>query len=55
MISVLIPVYNYDVTEAVKELHRQLSKEGVNFEIRIIDDASEDAYKTCEQNPVKPQ
>ena len=40
MISVLIPVYNYDVTELVNELHKQLVTSGIEFEILIFDDGS---------------
>lgn len=45
MISVLIPVYNYDVRKAVKELQRQLVEEGGEFEILLLDDGSEERYK----------
>nr|WP_321236293.1 glycosyltransferase [uncultured Psychroserpens sp.] len=40
MISVLIPVYNYDVIELVKTVHKQLELCGVTFEIKCLDDAS---------------
>ncbi|TJY36397.1 glycosyltransferase family 2 protein [Pontimicrobium aquaticum] len=40
MLSVLIPVYNYDVTELVNELHKQLVTSGIDFEILIFDDGS---------------
>lgn len=40
MLSVLIPVYNYDVREFVSELHRQLFLTKIPFEILLIDDAS---------------
>jgi glycosyltransferase involved in cell wall biosynthesis len=45
MLSVLIPVYNYDVRELVEEIHKQASRERVNFEILVIDDASEQDYR----------
>ena len=41
MLSVLIPVYNYDVNALVKDLYRQLQQCGAAFEIIIMDDASE--------------
>lgn len=41
MISVCIPVYNFDVRPAVKELHNQLKASGVSFEILLLDDASQ--------------
>lgn len=40
MLSVLIPVYNYDVTELVNELHKQLTTSEVDFELKIFDDGS---------------
>ena len=36
MLSVLIPVYNYDVTELVNELHKQLTTSEVDFELKKI-------------------
>ncbi len=40
MLSVLIPTYNYNVYPLVKEIHKQLSKQGIEFEIRIYEDGS---------------
>lgn len=40
MLSVLIPVYNYDVTKLVGELHRQLADALVDFEIIVMEDGS---------------
>lgn len=40
MISVCIPVYNYDVGELVEQLHQQLLQLGESSEIILIDDAS---------------
>lgn len=40
LISILIPIYNVDVTVLVKELYNQLELIAVNFEIVLIDDAS---------------
>ncbi len=40
MISILIPTYNYNVYPLVKEIHKQFSKQGIDFEIRVYDDAS---------------
>jgi cellulose synthase/poly-beta-1,6-N-acetylglucosamine synthase-like glycosyltransferase len=45
MISILIPIYNFDVREVIKELHRQLEEEKVDYEILLIDDASEEKFK----------
>lgn len=40
MISVLIPVYNYDVKMLVKQLHQQLIAAGIPFEIICLEDGS---------------
>ncbi len=40
MLSVLIPVYNYDIVELVKEIHHQLQKSSISFEIICLDDCS---------------
>jgi glycosyltransferase involved in cell wall biosynthesis len=40
MLSILIPTYNYDTFQLVKELHNQVTKECIEFEIIVSDDAS---------------
>ena len=40
MISVLIPNYNYDCLQLVRDLHAQLSDSGVPFEIIVVEDGS---------------
>lgn len=45
MFSVLIPVYNFDVTELVKTLHQQAVATGNPFEIIVFDDNSEEKWK----------
>jgi glycosyltransferase involved in cell wall biosynthesis len=40
MISVLIPVYNYNVVALVKSIHKQLAATSINFEIKCLDDCS---------------
>ncbi|MFV0391540.1 MAG: glycosyltransferase family 2 protein [Paludibacteraceae bacterium] len=40
MLSILIPVYNYDVTRLVKELHSRATDTFVDFEIRVVEDGS---------------
>jgi len=50
MLSICIPVYNYDVGSLVKDLHRQAAKTGYPFEIILIDDASD--YKFREINQI---
>ncbi len=45
MLSVLIPVYNYDVRELVEEVHRQAAEENIDFEILVDDDASDQQFR----------
>ncbi len=45
MISVCIPIYNFNVTELVKALSKQLSQLNVASEIILIDDCSTDSIK----------
>ena len=45
LLSILIPVYNYDVTHLVTELHRQAEELGVLYEICLLDDASGEKFK----------
>jgi glycosyltransferase involved in cell wall biosynthesis len=40
MISVLIPVYNYNISDLVSEIHKQLEKTDTPFEILCYDDCS---------------
>ena len=40
MISILIPVYNFNIVPLVSELHRQASLAAVPFEIIVLDDCS---------------
>jgi glycosyltransferase involved in cell wall biosynthesis len=40
MLSVLIPVYNYNITQLVNELHKQLIASNIDFEIICLDDKS---------------
>jgi glycosyltransferase involved in cell wall biosynthesis len=44
MISVLIPIHNYDVTQFVTKIHSLLEKEKINFEIVLFDDNSDYEY-----------
>ncbi len=43
MISVLIPVFNYDIRQFVQILYQQAKQIGKPFEILVLDDASTDA------------
>jgi glycosyltransferase involved in cell wall biosynthesis len=45
MISVCIPVYNFDVGDLTRELDRQLSAGKAPYEILLIDDASDQIYR----------
>lgn len=45
MISICIPVYNYDVTSLVNSLHSQCLAANIDFEIILIDDFSENEFK----------
>lgn len=42
MLSVLIPVYNWNITVLVKEIHEQCVELGIVFEIIALDDLSSD-------------
>jgi glycosyltransferase involved in cell wall biosynthesis len=44
MLSVLIPVYRYDVRDLVREIHRQCLQLEIPFEIRLLDDGSGESY-----------
>lgn len=45
MISICIPIYNFDVTSLVKELSRQAKLLSVPYEIILIDDCSDEVHK----------
>ncbi|MBD3156565.1 glycosyltransferase [Candidatus Peregrinibacteria bacterium] len=45
MISICIPIYNYDVRPLVSDLANQLEDEGVKAELVLIDDSSQKEYK----------
>lgn len=40
MLSILIPTYNYDITQLVEELNRQATEILIDFEIIVIEDGS---------------
>jgi len=46
MLSILIPVYKFDVTQLVKDIHQQATAAGIAFEIRCYDDASGTSHTT---------
>lgn len=43
MLSILIPTYQYDCTELVKELKKQCDFLGMGYEIIVVDDGSDDS------------
>lgn len=45
MLSYLIPVYNTDVRDFVRELSRQIEQSGITGEIVCLDDASDEKYR----------
>ena len=45
MLSILIPVYNTNVTKLVNSLYKQCSSQKMAFEILVFDDCSEAKYK----------
>ena len=45
MLSILIPIYNWDCIELVTELHQQALGAELDFEILCLDDASSDEYR----------
>ncbi len=50
MLSILIPIYNFDVTNLVKSLHEQCMACAIEFEIRCYDDGSTKAFKKINQS-----
>lgn len=44
MLSILISTYNYDVCKLVSVLHKQLTKEGIQFELICLEDGSDKLY-----------
>lgn len=50
MLSILIPVYNYDTVSLVKELVEQCTIIGINFEILCQDDVSNSTVNTSNQS-----
>jgi glycosyltransferase involved in cell wall biosynthesis len=44
MLSICVPVFNFDVTELVEKLHKQAEMLSVPFEIVCIDDCSDEKY-----------
>lgn len=49
MLSILIPVYNYNILPLVEEVHAQSKKCHIKFEIIVIDDASDIRFDSIEK------
>lgn len=45
MLSILIPVYNYNIVDLVTELHRQAVRVAIPFEIIVLDDGSSELLR----------
>ncbi|MBN1143193.1 MAG: glycosyltransferase [Bacteroidales bacterium] len=45
MLSILIPVYNFNIVSLVTELHKQASKAAITFEIIVLDDCSSELLR----------
>src|SRR5262245_2412084 len=50
MLSILIPVYNYDVNTLVRELKRQCDNAAIEYEIFLCDDASHESVRRINQS-----
>ena len=50
MLSILVPIYNYNVYPLVAELHKQCTKCGINFEVLCQDDASQSTLNTFNES-----
>ncbi len=53
MLSILIPIFNFDVTVLVNELIIQCNKENIPFEIRVYDDASTNSQLLASNNKLE--
>ena len=53
MLSILIPVYNFDIRNLVLELHKQAVLEHFNFEIVVFDDVSDMHFKTLNREIIE--
>ena len=49
MLSICIPVYNYDVVRLVQDLHVQAEGVGYPYEILLMDDASDESFRKKNQ------
>ncbi len=49
LISILIPVYNFDVIQLIDKLHYQAQSANITFEIIVIDDYSDKKFRNINQ------
>lgn len=49
LLSICIPVYNFDVRDLVSDLKKEIGVNGIDAEIILIDDASDESYKKINQ------
>lgn len=52
MLSILIPTYNYNTLELVKEIHNQCENEGIIYEIIVLDDGSTNLEIIAKNNKI---
>ncbi len=50
MLSILIPAFNYNICQLAEELHKESLSQKIDFEIIIIDDASEEEFRRINRN-----
>ncbi len=50
MLSILIPIYNFEIADVVRKLAKQAEDSQIAFEILCFDDGSEEQYKTHNQS-----
>lgn len=53
MLSILIPTYNYNVFPLVENLFNQCEKEGIKYEIIVVDDGSQKQFDNDKINSLK--
>lgn len=50
MLSVCIPVYNFDICQLISDLKNEIRMNGIDAEIILIDDASDIHYREINQS-----
>lgn len=53
MLSILIPIYNYNAVDLVRSLHAQAEKLSIDFEILLLDDASDNTLSREDNSVLK--